>query len=73
MAVENLGLAITWIQGQIENEKGAEIGKLLNVPEDYTVTGYFPIGEPVTEVKGPKKMEFSERCFIDEFGKGFKE
>ena len=73
LAVEELGFATTWIQGQIENEKGAEIGKLLKVPEDYTVAGYCPIGEPVTEVKGPKKMEFNERCFIDEFGKGFDE
>ncbi len=73
LAVESLGLATTWIQGQIENGKGIEIGKELKVPKDYKVTGYFPIGEPMVEVKGPKKMEFNERCFIDEFGRPFDE
>ena len=44
------------------------MGKLLKVPEEYTVMGYFPIGEPIKKVKGPKKLEFKERCFLDEFG-----
>ncbi|MDO5649083.1 MAG: nitroreductase family protein [Gallicola sp.] len=72
LAVENLGLATTWIQGQIENEKGKEIGSLLKVPEEYSVIGYFPIGEAEKETNGPKKMTFEERCFLDEFGKEFK-
>lgn len=71
LAVEELGLATTWIQGQIENEKGIEIGKLLKVPEEYIVMGYFPIGEPIKEVKGPKKLSFEERCFLEEFGVEF--
>ena len=71
LAVEDLGLATTWIQGNIEFEKAKEIGKLLNVPEDYTVTGYFPIGQPIKKVDGPKKISFNERCFLDEFGKEF--
>lgn len=71
LAVTDLGLATTWIQGQIENEKGVKIGKLLKVPEDYHVIGYFPIGEPTEEVKDPKKLTFEECCFMEEFGMEF--
>lgn len=72
LAITDLGLATTWIQGQIENEKGSQIAKLLKVPKEYKMMGYFPIGEPIEEVKGPKKMTFEERCFIDEFGKSYR-
>lgn len=47
------------------------MGKLLKAPEEYTVMGYFPIGEPIKEVKGPKKLSFEERCFLEEFGVEF--
>lgn len=71
LAVTDLGFATTWIQGQIDNEKGEAMEVLLNVPEDYTITGYFPIGEPSREAISPKKMPFDERCFLDEYGKTF--
>lgn len=71
LAVTDLGLATTWVQGYIENEKGIQIEKLLNVPDDYYVIGYFPIGEPEEEVKDPKKLSFKDCCFIEEFGKEF--
>lgn len=72
LAITDLGLATTWIQGQIENEKGEQMAKVLKVPEDYKVSGYFPIGEPSRETVGPKKMPFEARCFLDEFGAEFK-
>lgn len=71
LAVTDLGLATTWIQGQIENEKADKIAALLEIPEDYSVVGYFPIGEPTREVKAPNKLAFEERCFIDRFGQAF--
>lgn len=71
LAVTDLGLATTWIQGQIENEKAEKIAALLDIPDDYTVAGYFPIGEPTREVKAPNKLAFEERCFINRFGRAF--
>lgn len=72
LAITDLGLATTWIQGQIENEKGEQMAEVLNVPEDFSLIGYFPIGEPSREATRPNKMPFEERCFLDEFGKEFK-
>ena len=41
LAVKDLGLGTTWIQGQIEDGKNIKMGKLLKAPEEYTVMGYF--------------------------------
>lgn len=68
LSVVELGFATTWIQGQIEGEKASAIAEVLNVPEDYTVIGYFPIGEPKNSLNYVKKQDFSERCFIDTYG-----
>lgn len=71
LAITELGYATTWIQGQIEGEMASKIGEVLEVPEDYTVIGYFPIGEPKEEVSPPEKMSFEERCFLDSYGNKF--
>ncbi|NMA07412.1 MAG: nitroreductase [Ruminococcaceae bacterium] len=71
LAVTDLGFATTWIQGQIEDGKSEQMAKLLNLPEDIFVIGYFPIGEPSREFSGPDKMSFDERCFLNEFGSCF--
>ncbi len=65
LQIVELGYATTWIQGQIEGDKAREIGKILNVDSEYTVIGYFPVGEPACELKYVKKQDFNERCFID--------
>lgn len=75
-AVENMLLAITakgyatvWIEGNIHGEKAAMMGRLLGVPEDWTVAVYLPVGipaEPMTEV--PKKP-FEARAWMNGYGK----
>lgn len=72
LAISELGFASTWIQGQIEGEKAEKIAELLNVPEDYMVIGYFPVGEPEEEVVHARKKEsFEERCFLNGYGEKF--
>lgn len=68
LQTEALGLASCWIQGHIEGDKAERIRKLLQVPEELLVMGYFPLGEPAKAVTPPKRKSIGERCFIDRYG-----
>lgn len=72
LAVESLGLATTWIQGQITS-KAQVFAEALGVPAPYQVIGYFPIGYPTTQPHPPAKEPFEARCFLDHYGQPFPE
>lgn len=76
-AVENMLLAITalgyascWIEGQVteSTETQEQIAKLLNIPKDYIVTAYLPIGIPENEGSRPKYKSFSQRAWFNIYG-----
>jgi len=71
LAITALGYASCWIEGQVtcSAETQANIAKLLNLPEDYVVVGYLPVGIPETEVKRPEYKKFEERAWFNGFGK----
>ncbi len=71
LAAVNYGLASVWIQGQIEGEIATKMAKLLNVPDDFIIYGYFPLGYPSREIVSPKKKAFEDRCFLNGWGKSF--
>ena len=70
LAVTALGYASCWIEGQVTEsvETQTEIAKLLNVPPEYTVVAFIPIGIPETEGKRPNYKAFSERAWFNSFG-----
>ena len=77
-AIENMLLAITalnyascWIEGQVtcNTETQQQISKLLNIPADYIVVGYLPVGVAEAEGKRPDYKPFEERAWFNGFGK----
>jgi nitroreductase len=77
-AIENMLLAITafgyascWIEGHItENtETQKQIAELLNIPEEYIVVAFLPIGVPEKEGKRSTYKTFSERAWYNVYEK----
>lgn len=77
-AIENMLLAITalnyascWIEGQVTAsvETQKQISKLLNIPADYTVVGFLPVGTAEIEGKRPDYKAFEERAWFNGFGR----
>ena len=76
-AMENMLLAITalgyiscWIEGRIiqSAETQMQIAKFLNIPDEYTVVGFLPIGVPESEGKRPQYKPFHERAWFNNYG-----
>jgi nitroreductase len=67
IAITALGYASCWIEGQVtENfETQKQIANILNVPADYTVIAFLPIGIPETEGKRPLYKAFSQRAWFN--------
>jgi nitroreductase len=70
IAITALGYASCWIEGNItENtETQKQIAKLLNIPPEYTVVGFLPIGVAEKEGKRPSYKSFSERAWYNIYG-----
>jgi len=71
IAITALGYASCWIEGHItENiETQEQIAELLNIPKEYNVVGFLPIGIPEEEGKRPPYKSFSERVWYNKFSK----
>ena len=76
-AIENMLLAITelgysscWIEGHITDEDkiGAKMAVILNVPKDYELVCYLPVGYAKKEAKRVRKKAFCERAWFNGFG-----
>ena len=76
-AIENMLLAIValgyqscWYEGHVTDVDriGDKMAKVLNVPEEYELVCYLPIGIPVSEPTQPKKRPFEERAWFNGFG-----
>ena len=67
IAVTALGYASCWVEGQIteEPETQKQIAQMLNVPDEYTVVAFLPIGIPEKEGKRPKRKPFKERAWFN--------
>jgi nitroreductase len=71
LAITALGYASCWIEGQVTEsaETQKQIAKLLNLPEEYIVVAFLPVGVPEKEGKRPEYKKFSERAWYNIFGK----
>jgi len=76
-AVENILIAVTafgyascWIEGQITEspETQRQIAQLLNIPDEYIVVAFLPVGVPEKEGKRPVYKSFSERAWYNAYG-----
>ncbi|MDR2608236.1 MAG: nitroreductase family protein [Treponema sp.] len=71
LAITALGYASCWIEGQVTGDPKipAEIGRLLNIPPEYSVVAYLPVGVAEGEGKRPRYKPFAERAWFNGFGK----
>jgi len=67
LAITALGYASCWIEGQVTEdvETQKQIAKILNIPAEYIVVGFLPIGVPEKEGKRPSYKLFSERAWYN--------
>lgn len=63
------GLGTVWIEGQIEGKKAEQMGRLLGVPQELTVSVYLPLGYPALPGTSPEKKPFEERAWFNGYGK----
>lgn len=75
-AIENMLLAITelgyqscWYEGHITDEDkiGCKMAQILNVPDEYELVCFLPVGIAETEPAYPKKKAFEERAWFNSF------
>ena len=71
LAISGLGYASCWIEGEITSDRKMQkaFGKLLDVPDEYTVVAYLPVGVPAKPGKRAAHKPFEERAFFNGFGK----
>lgn len=72
LAIVELGYQSCWFEGHITDEDkiGKKIADILNVPEDYDLVCFLPVGVAEGEPVLPKKKAFSDRAWFNGFGKG---
>ena len=69
LAAFELGYQSCWYEGHITDDDGIgrQMAKLLNVPDDYELVCFLPIGIPESEPKLPKKKAFEDRAWFNRF------
>jgi len=76
-AIENMLLAITelgyqscWYEGHITDVDriGWKMAQILNVPDDYELVCFLPVGIAEEEIFPPRKKSFEERAWFNGFG-----
>ncbi|MBP3367620.1 MAG: nitroreductase family protein [Treponema sp.] len=75
-AIENMLLAIVergyqscWYEGHITDEDkiGCQMAQILNVPDDFELVCFLPVGIAETEPTPPQKRTFEERAWFNSF------
>lgn len=69
LAITELGYQSCWYEGHITDEDkiGYKMAQVLNVPDDYELVCFLPIGIAETEPDMPKKKAFEERAWFNSF------
>lgn len=73
LAIHALGYASCWYEGQTTGPDGLgrKMAGLLGAPQGWELVCFLPVGRPAQEVKGPGKQPFSERAWLNGFGKSW--
>ena len=69
IAIVDMGYQSCWYEGHITDEDRIcdRMAKILNVPEQYELVCFLPVGIAETEPTGPKKKPFEERAWFNSF------
>lgn len=69
LAITSLGYASVWIDGWLRcDDRAAQIGQLLGIPEDKIIRILLPIGVPTAEGPRKDKKPFNERVSFNHYG-----
>lgn len=71
LEIVELGYQSCWFEGHITDEDkiGAKIAQILNVPDDYELVCFLPVGVAEGDPVMPKKKAFEDRAWFNGFGK----
>lgn len=69
LAIIELGYQSCWYEGHITDEDGInkKMAAILNVPDDYEIVCFLPVGIAESEPLVPKKKAFEERAWFNGF------
>ncbi len=69
LLIEELGYASCWYEGHITDDDRTcdKMAEILNVPSEYDLVCYLPVGIPEEIAKMPIKKEFSDRAWFNSF------
>ena len=69
LVIEELGYASCWYEGHITDDDRTcdKMAEILNVPSEYDLVCYLPVGIPEETAKMPVKKEFSDRAWFNSF------
>lgn len=69
LAIVELGYESCWYEGHITDEDriGYQMAQILNVPYDYELVCFLPVGVAEEAVTIPKKRDFEERAWFNSF------
>lgn len=71
LAIVELGYQSCWYEGHITDRSdriGSRMARILNVPDDYELVCFLPVGVAETEPTAPQKRAFEERAWFNSFG-----
>lgn len=71
LAIIELGYQSCWYEGHITDEDkiGYQMAQILNVPDDYELVCFLPVGIAEDTPVAPKKKPFDERAWFNGFPK----
>ncbi len=69
LAIVELGYQSCWYEGHITDVDriGYQMAQILNVPDEYELVCFLPVGVAAEEVRGPRKRPFEERAWFNGF------
>lgn len=69
LAAVELGYQSCWYEGHITDDDRIcdKMAQILNVPDEYELVCFLPIGIPEEDIKAPKKRAFEERAWFNGF------
>lgn len=69
LAIVELGYQSCWYEGHITDEDriGCQMARILNVPDDYELVCFLPVGVAESEPVPPEKKAFEERAWFNAF------
>lgn len=69
LAIVELGYESCWYEGHITDEDriGYQMAQILNVPDEYELVCFLPVGVAAEKSVGPAKKPFEERAWFNSF------